>query len=433
MEIVGNIGAGDTHLAGWRSERNAGGRCRTGAGPAVHPGPTPRSPQRTGSGGPGITVLSTLAVGTGAAALAILPDLESALAGGGARLPVPAADTRQRDLLTTTLRAGELIDDDIAVVVSTSGTTGIPKGAMLSAAALTCSATATHRRLGGTGRWLLALPAYHVAGLQVLVRSVVGGSAPVALDASFEPADLVAAVNAMGTGRRYTSLVSNQLDKALADPSAAAALAEFDAVLIGGGPMPAGVREKAAAAGVRVVRTYGMSETCGGCVYDGVPLDGVQIRLDEGRVSLCGPVLASGYRNPADPDPFAEPGWFRTDDFGAVDDSGVLSILGRADDAVSTGGLTVLPQLVENALAGHPAVAECAVFGVPDARLGQRVVAAVVLAAGQREPTLAELRAHVGRTLDPTAAPRQLHFVDELPRRGIGKLDRRALIQRFGA
>lgn len=319
------------------------------------------------------------------------------------------------------------------MVVSTSGTTGIPKGALLSAAALTASATATHRRLGGAGRWLLALPAYHVAGLQVLVRSVLGGSTPVALDASFAPADLVSAVAALGTGRRYTSLVSNQLDKALSDPAAAAALAELDAVLIGGGPMPAGVREKASAAGVRVVRTYGMSETCGGCVYDGVPLDGVTVRLDDGRVSLGGPMLASGYRNPAEPDPFAEPGWFRTDDLGAVDDSGVLSILGRADDAVSTGGLTVLPQLVEHALAGHPAVAECAVFGVPDARLGQRVAAAIVLAAGQREPTLDELRAHVGKTLDPTAAPRQLHVVDELPRRGIGKLDRRALIQKFGA
>lgn len=319
------------------------------------------------------------------------------------------------------------------MVVSTSGTTGIPKGALLSAAALTASATATHRRLGGAGRWLLALPAYHVAGLQVLVRSVLGGSTPVALDASFAPADLVSAVAALGTGRRYTSLVSNQLDKALSNPAAAAALAELDAVLIGGGPMPAGVREKASAAGVRVVRTYGMSETCGGCVYDGVPLDGVTVRLDDGRVSLGGPMLASGYRNPAEPDPFAEPGWFRTDDLGAVDDSGVLSILGRADDAVSTGGLTVLPQLVEHALAGHPAVAECAVFGVPDARLGQRVAAAIVLAAGQREPTLDELRAHVGKTLDPTAAPRQLHVVDELPRRGIGKLDRRALIQKFGA
>lgn len=346
---------------------------------------------------------------------------------------MPASDTRQRDLLTGTLRAGEPIGADIAVVVSTSGTTGTPKGAMLSAAALTASAAATHQRLGGPGRWLLALPAYHVAGLQVLVRSVVGGTTPVALDASFAPTDLIAAVAALGSGRRYTSLVSNQLDKALTDPAAAAALAELDAVLIGGGPMPAGLREKASAAGVRVVRTYGMSETCGGCVYDGVPLDGVRVRLDDGRVSLGGPVLASGYRNRTDPDPFAEPGWFRTDDLGAVDDSGVLSILGRVDDAVSTGGLTVLPALVENALAGHPAIAECAVFGVPDARLGQRVVAAIVLTPGRPEPTLAELRAHIGETLDPTAAPRQVHIVDELPRRGIGKLDRRALIQRFGA
>lgn len=366
------------------------------------------------------------------AALSILPDLEAALAGGAARLPVPAADHRQRDLLTTTLRAGEPIDDDVAVVVSTSGTTGTPKGAMLSAAALIAGAIATHNRLGGPGRWLLALPAYHVAGLQVLVRSVVGGGTPVALNAGFEPSELVAAVAELGTGRRYTSLVANQLDKALADPAAAAALAELDAVLIGGGPMPTGVREKASAARVHVVRTYGMSETAGGCVYDGVPLDGVTVRLDDGRVVLGGPTVASGYRNPVQPDPFAEKGWFRTDDLGVIDDSGALSILGRADDAVSTGGLTVLPQLVENALATHPAIAECAVFGVPDARLGQRVAAAIVITAGYRPPSLEELRTHVGATLNPTAAPRQVHVVAELPSRGIGKLDRRSLAQQFG-
>jgi O-succinylbenzoic acid--CoA ligase len=364
--------------------------------------------------------------------LSILPDLEAALGGGAAQLPVPAADDRQRDLLTTALRAGEPIDDGIAVVVSTSGTTGNPKGAKLSAAALIAGATATQNRLGGPGRWLLALPAYHVAGLQVLVRSIVGGSTPVALNASFEPSELAAAVAELGTGRRYTSLVTNQLDKALSDPTAAAALAELDAVLIGGGPMPPGVREKAAAARVHVVRTYGMSETSGGCVYDGVPLDGVSVRLDDGRVVLGGPMVASGYRNPVHPDPFAEKGWFRTDDLGVVDDSGVLSILGRADDAVSSGGLTVLPQLVENALATHPAIADCAVFGVPDERLGQRVAAAIVLTGGYRPPSLEELRAHVAATLDLTAAPRQVHIVTELPHRGIGKLDRRTLAEQFG-
>ncbi len=196
-------------------------------------------------------------------------------------------------------------------------------------------------------------------------------------------AELASAVASLGSGRRYASLVAAQLDKALRDPAAAAALASLDAVLIGGGPMPEGVAERASAARISVVRTYGMSETAGGCVYDGVPLDGVQVRIDDGRVVLGGATLAKGYRNPVEPDPFAEPGWFRTDDIGAVDDSGVLRVLGRVDDAISTGGLTVLPQLVEAALATHPAVADSAVFGVADERLGQRVVAAVVVAPGR--------------------------------------------------
>ena len=277
------------------------------------------------------------------------------LAGAGAVLPVPADDARQTLLLTTSLRAGEPIDDDVAVVVSTSGTTGAPKGAMLTAAALTASAEATHRRLGGRGRWVLALPAYHVAGLQVLVRSVVAGTTPIAVSAGFDGDEFASAVTSLGSGRRYASLVAAQLDKALRDPAGTSALASLDAVLIGGGPMPHGVAERASAAGVSVVRTYGMSETAGGCVYDGVALEGVRIRIDDdGRVVLGGATLAKGYRNPMQPDPFAEPGWFRTDDIGAVDDSGVLTILGRVDDAISTGGLTVLPQLVEAALATHP-------------------------------------------------------------------------------
>ena len=361
----------------------------------------------------------------------MLPVVDDVLSGRGSVLPVPADDPRETALLTTSLRADSEIDDDVAVVVSTSGTTGVPKGAMLSAAALTASAEATHRRLGGPGRWLLALPAYHVAGLQVLVRSVVAGTTPVAISAGFDAAELTSAVTSLGPGRRYVSLVAAQLDKALADPGASAALASLDAVLIGGGPMPAGVAERTSAAGISVVRTYGMSETAGGCVYDGVPLDGVRVRIDDGCVVLGGATLAKGYRNPVSPDPFAEPGWLRTDDIGTVDDSGVLTILGRVDDAISTGGLTVLPQLVEATLLSHAAVADCAVFGVADERLGQRVVAAVVVAAGRVTPTVAELRDHVATRLDVTAAPREIHLVDEVPRRGIGKVDRRALAARF--
>ncbi|MEB3983618.1 o-succinylbenzoate--CoA ligase [Mycobacterium sp. 663a-19] len=331
------------------------------------------------------------------------------------------------------LRVGEAIDDDIALVATTSGTTGAPKGALLTASALAASASATHDRLGGPGSWLLALPPYHIAGVQVLVRSVLAGSAPVELDVSagFDATQLPSAVSRLGSGRRYTSLVAAQLAKALTDPAATNALAGLDAVLIGGGPAPRPVLEAAAAAGIAVVRTYGMSETAGGCVYDGIPLNGVRVRLDDGRIAIGGATLARGYRNPIDPDPFAEPGWFRTDDLGAIDDAGVLTVLGRADDAISTGGLTVLPQPVEAAVCGHPAVGDCAVFGLPDGTLGQRVVAAVVVRDGCEPPTLDDLRAHVSRTLDATAAPRELHIVDALPRRGIGKVDRAALVRRF--
>jgi O-succinylbenzoic acid--CoA ligase len=344
---------------------------------------------------------------------------------------VPAAQ-QEAELLTTALRVGEDVDDDVAVIVSTSGTTGKPKGAMLTAAALVASADATHERLGGPGTWLLALPAHHVAGLQVVVRSIIAGTVPVALNPSFEVDDLRTAVDAMAPGRRYASLVAVQLDKALRDPDATAALAELDAVLIGGGPMPMSIRERAAAAGVSVVRTYGMSETAGGCVYDGVALQGVRVRVDDdGRVALGGATIAKGYRNPVEPDPFDETGWFRTDDVGALNDSGVLRILGRIDDAISTGGLTVMPTLVEAALATHPAIADSAVFGVTDARLGQRVAVAVVLTDGATAPSTAELREHVAATLDPTAAPREVHVVDRVPRRGIGKVDRRELTKRF--
>lgn len=332
------------------------------------------------------------------------------------------------------LRVGEEIDDDVALVVATSGTTGAPKGALLTSAALTASATATHHRLGGPGRWLLAIPPYHIAGLQVLIRSALADSEPVELDVSagFDVRQLPTAVARLGSGRRYTSLVANQLAKVLADPAATAALRELDAILLGGGPAPRPVLDAAKAAGISVVRTYGMSETAGGCVYDGVPLDGVQLRVrEDGRIALGGATLAKGYRNPVEPNPF-EAGWFLTDDIGSLDDSGVLTVLGRSDDAINTGGLTVLPGPVEAALCTHPAVHDCAVFGVDDERLGQRVVAAVVVGARSTAPTLAELRAHVARMLDASAAPRELHVVAELPRRGIGKVDRRALRQRFG-
>ncbi|MEB3069847.1 o-succinylbenzoate--CoA ligase [Mycolicibacter sp. MYC017] len=366
----------------------------------------------------------------GAAVSTLLPALRDVLDGHAPAVTPVAPDTDPSVL--SALRVGEPIGDDVALVVTTSGTTGTPKGALLTGAALLASAAATYERLGGPGRWLLALPAHHIAGIQVAVRSLAAGTTPVQLDVTtgFDIDLLPAAVSEMGSGRRYTSLVATQLAKALTSPEATAALAELDAVLLGGGPAPQPILDAASAAGVRVVRTYGMSETAGGCVYDGVPLPGVRVRIDDGRVVIGGPTLAVGYRNPVSPNPFEQPGWFVTDDVGALDVSGVLTVLGRADDAISTGGLTVMPGPVEAVLSTHPAVAECAVFAVPDDRLGQRVAAAVVV-AGTTPPTLEELRAFVGCSLDVTAAPRELHIVTTLPRRGIGKLDRKALARRF--
>ncbi|GCE43281.1 O-succinylbenzoic acid--CoA ligase [Rhodococcus wratislaviensis] len=378
--------------------------------------------------------LRVLPVPSGAAVLGILPQLSAVLDGTApAALPVPAADERETRRLTDALRPGDPIDDGVALVVATSGTTGVPKGAMLSAAALRASGEATHARLGGPGAWLLTLPAHHIAGMQVLLRSVLAGSDPVVIDVSdgFDPGALPAAVESMSGPRRYTSLVPTQLVKALDHPEAVASLAALDAVLLGGAATPAPVLRRAVDAGITVVRTYGMSETCGGCVYDGVPLDGARVRIDDdSRVLLGGPMLASGYRGLPDHPAFAEPGWFRTDDAGTVTD-GVLAISGRLDEAISTGGLTVVPQVVEAALIAHPAVRECAVIGLPDERLGRRV-AAVVVAEPGTAPTLAELRTFVERTLDTTAAPRELHLVDALPLRGPGKVDRRALEARFG-
>ena len=185
-----------------------------------------------------------------------------------------------------------------AVVIATSGSTGEPKLVALSGAALRASARATEARLGGPGRWLLALPAEHVAGIQVIVRALLAGAPPVVMDlrAGFRPDAFAAATAALGPGRRYTSLVPTQLRRILDAEGAVAALRSYAAVLVGGAALDPATRERALAAGVRVVTTYGMSETAGGCVYDGVPLDGVTVELDEdGRILLGGPTLASGY------------------------------------------------------------------------------------------------------------------------------------------
>lgn len=389
------------------------------------------------------------------------PELVDALAAavtgsGPAVLPLPAG--AEGDRLLAALRPDLPMAAEVALVVPTSGSTGDPKGVELTAAALAASADATAERLGGPGRWLLALPVTHVAGLQVVLRALRAGTPPVPLPTDpagpggpgpggpgpAGPGDLgggpgtgaarfaagfVAGTAALGVGRRYTSLVPTQVRRLLgAGPAAVDALRSYDAVLVGGAAAPAGLLAAAREAGVRVVTTYGMSETAGGCVYDGVPLAGVVAELDaDGRIRLAGPVLARGYRlRPELTAAAFAGGRYGTGDRGRFAPDGRLEVLGRADDVVVTGGEKVDPAAVEAALAGHPAVVEAAVVGVPDPEWGQRVVAVVVLRPGAALD-LAAARDHVAARLSRVAAPRELRVVDALPLLPSGKLDRGAL------
>jgi len=229
-------------------------------------------------------------------------------------------------------------------------------------------------------------------------------------------------------------VVPTQLGRLLdAAGPAVTALAGMDAVLVGGAATGPALLERARDAGVRVIITYGMSETCGGCVYDGRPLDGVEVAVDgDSRLYLGGATVARGYLG-QDSASFSigadDVRWFRTDDAGRWDSRrpGLLQVLGRLDDAVTTGGVTLSPRAVEDAILELAGIAEAVVVGVPDPRWGQRVVAAVVLRPGAPAPALEQVIAHVAARLEPAAAPRRLFVLDALPQLGPGKPDRTAI------
>jgi O-succinylbenzoic acid--CoA ligase len=326
------------------------------------------------------------------------------------------------------------VPEGVAVVLRTSGSTGAPRDVLLSAAALRASGEATLRRIGGPGSWLLVLPPDHVAGLQVLARAALSAAVVHAAPAGpFRASSFAAAVAALpATGRSYTSIVPTQLVRLLDDEAGRVALRTFDAVLLGGSGIPPTLLDDAFDSDVRVVTTYGMTETCGGCVYDGVPLDDVRVRLDDdGRVLLAGPVLADGYLGRPDLDAAAflvdDEGtrWLRTSDLGTFGPAGRLEILGRADDVIITGGVNVAPGPVEDLLVTLPAVREACVVGVPDDEWGHLVVAVLVVGP-TGPPRLADVRALVTSHLGPAAAPRRLVVVPALPTRGPGKPDRHA-------
>jgi o-succinylbenzoate---CoA ligase len=316
--------------------------------------------------------------------------------------------------------SGRPVSAETAFVFRTSGTAGEPKLVGLSRDAVRYAVTASNTLLGATRNdiWLSCLPPAHVGGMLVLLRAVFLGTRIDVLE-RFDPSKVAQRA-------QFVSLVPTMLGRLL---DAGVDLSSYRAILVGGGGMPSGLRTRAHAAGARVVETYGLTETCGGVVYDGAAFPGTRFRIEDGLIELSGPSLMTAYLDDplATAGAFTDDGWLRTGDGGRIDERGALHVLGRADDLIDSGGEKVWPQEVEAALATHLGVADVAVAGRTDPQLGTRVVAFVVPADRSAPPTLDELRDHAASTIARFKAPRELVLLDALPRTASGKVRRSAL------
>lgn len=354
---------------------------------------------------------------------------------GLAVLPISPAlpDTEVRPLLqqlrpsrledetgTVVLTGGVPVEEDVALVVPTSGASGAPKGVELSHRALEHSARAYEARLGirPGDRWLCCLPLGHIGGLGILARSRFAGAEPVVHD-RFD-------ASAVAAERRTTliSVVPTTLSRLI---EAHVDLSGYRAVLVGGAGLPETLGARAREAGYPIISTYGMTETCGGCNFDGLPLDGVEIRIENEQILIRGPILMNGYRlSPYLTTRAVHDGWLRTADRGAFGPDGRLAVLGRADDIIVTGGEKVSAAEVEALLLGHPAVAGIAVAGIPDDKWGQAVGAVVEPASGRR-PLPEELREFLRGLAAPFKVPKTIVVVDRIPRTITGKVRRGAV------
>ncbi|WP_422757376.1 AMP-binding protein [Paenarthrobacter sp. C1] len=332
--------------------------------------------------------------------------------------------------------------EDAAVVVRTSGSTGTPKATILTVDALAASSVATAMALRGEGQWLLALPLQYVAGVQVLVRSLYAGTRPWVMDQTngFTPEAFTAAAEELTDKIRFTSLVPTQLQRLLDSPApeTLAVLRRFNAILLGGAPASPGLLAAAQAAGLKVVTTYGSAETCGGCVYDGEPLDGVEIRIGdgdlEGRVLLGGDTVAAGYLDAARASKaafFEEDGtrWYVTGDLGELSPEGKLTVLGRADDVIITGGVKASATYIQSKLEELDGVTAAFVAGVPSREWGQAVAAYVAV----EDPSPEGIKGFTARREAALGvlAPKTVLADKELLMLPNGKPDRLAMIEQL--
>lgn len=355
--------------------------------------------------------------------------------------------------LLTPIRAA--LASPAGLVIQTSGTLGAPKLVRLSAEALRSSAEATLQVLGGPGQWLVALSPTVVAGAQMLVRSILADTTPVVLSGQFDAEAFLSAAQQLSGDRRYTSLVPVQLARLLEHcdehPDAVEILRRFDAILVGGQALEPALREKALASGLTIIRTYGGTETAGGCVYEGVPIGDTVIRIAGGEVLIAGSCLADGYDNDpeltrarftvepgvSDEAAFGAPApsirWFHTRDSGQLftDDSGQqrLRITGRLDRVLISGGVKVSLDALEAVVRECRGWGSAFIVAVPDHEWGERPV--VVLEQGEEssrkhEPdadSFDQVRAHVEARMGRVAVPDRFALVQEIPRLPSGKPD----------
>ena len=337
------------------------------------------------------------------------------------------------------------VPDRIALLIQTSGSMGTPKTVALSADALRASSGAVLSRLGGAGQWLLTLPLSYIAGLSVLVRSAASGVEPVVMPSGpFDARTFTEAAEQLTHERRYTSLVPVQLmrllDEMKHDAHVAHVARRFDAILIGGQALEPSLRHRAEQVGLVVVETYGSSETSGGCVYDGLPLDGVQVRVEEsGEVLLSGATLAWGYLGNEEltVDRFVEldgQRWYRTGDGGAYE-NGSLSISGRLDRIIISGGLKISLDAVAESAAKAVGITQAVAINIPDSEWGERpgvvvTVDASILAGSSASESgdadnppsaYAAVYDAIVAELGRAAAPKAVEVVEHIPLLESGK------------